>query len=161
MAKVYLAGPFFDQAGIELQRLEAVKAALSKNPTISAVFSPKDEDLKSPIISQLPVMSSDWQQAVFENDLRGLKEADVLLVITDSAGNANGSDDGTAFEVGYWYAMNQVSQQQRPIVLYAERAAKLNLMIARSAEYYTTVLAELADLDFNQLPTNPYQGVVN
>lgn len=162
MAKIYLAGPFFDEAGTELRRLEAVKAALGKNPTVEAIFSPKDEDLKSPIVSQLPVMSAAWQQAVFANDLRGLKETEVLLVITDSASNANGSDDGTAFEVGYWFAMNQLAAApQRLIVLYAEQAAKLNLMIAQSADYYTTAIADLTTLDFNQVPQQPYQGSVN
>ncbi|WP_125766866.1 nucleoside 2-deoxyribosyltransferase [Lapidilactobacillus wuchangensis] len=162
MAKIYLAGPFFDEAGTELQRLEAVKAALAKNPTVDSVFSPKDEDLKSPIVSQLPFMSAAWQKAVFENDLRGLKETNVLLVITDSASNTNGSDDGTAFEVGYWFAMNQLTATtKQPIVLYAEQAAKLNLMIAQSADYYTTAINDLRTLDFNQIPQQPYQGVVN
>lgn len=166
MVKVYLAGPFFDKFGIEARRVAQVKAVLSCNETVDTIFSPKDEDVTDPVISQLTFMSAEWQQAVFEHDLEGLLAADVLVVIADSETNMNGSDDGTAFEVGYWYAMNQVQKQAngatpKPVVLLAQSTDKLNLMLAKATTYFTQDLLDLRRLDFNQIPQRDFVGEVN
>ncbi|MFD1464955.1 nucleoside 2-deoxyribosyltransferase [Lapidilactobacillus mulanensis] len=167
MVKVYLAGPFFDKFGIEARRVAQVKAILECNETVDAIFSPKDEDVTDPIISQLELMSPEWKEAVFQHDLDGLLTADALVVIADSETNLNGSDDGTAFEVGYWYAMNQFKQQQdptykpKPVILLAQSAEKLNLMLAEGSTYFTRELLDLRRLDFNEVPLRKYVGDVN
>ena len=53
--------------------------------------------------------SMEWRTAVFHNDLKYLRRADVVVVIHDFV---NGCvDSGTAFEIGYAYVF------QKPIIL--------------------------------------------
>lgn len=166
MVKVYLAGPFFDKFGIEARRVAQLKAILDSNPTIEAVFNPQEETDQDPKIQKLTPMALEWRQAIFQCDLAGLTAADVLVVIADSETNLNGSDDGTAFELGYWHARNELDRLQKglpalPVVAVAQDTACLNLMLAEAITYFTKMPLDLRDLDFEHIPTQPYQGPVN
>lgn len=165
MVRIYLAGPFFDKFGIEARRVAQIKALLECNPTVEAVFSPKDETDQDPAIQKLTPMSTEWRRQVFQCDLDGLNGADVLVVIADSETNPNGSDDGTAFEVGYWHARNEWQRAPQslpplPVVVVAQEAERLNLMLAEATTYFTDQPLELRHLDFEQIPVRAYQGPV-
>lgn len=166
MVKVYLAGPFFDRFGFEARRVAQIKAVLESNPTVESIFSPKDETDRDPQIKRLTPMSAEWREAVFQCDLAGLNEAEVLVVIADSETNLNGSDDGTTFEVGYWHARNlwhraPQSLPALPVVVIAQSTERLNLMLAQAITYYTDRPLDLRNLDFEDIPQRAYQGPVN
>ncbi len=84
-------------------------------------------------------------------DTSQIDEADALVVVHDYL-HVN-MDSGTAFEVGYAY------RSQTPIVVVQELTDEpVNLMIGQALQTYLTDPNEIATLDFNNLPTIPYEG---
>jgi len=96
MVKVYLAGPAFSRAEQMWGRLlkEELEAALEVE-----VFWPYNEippEKVAPLGTGAPA-------AIFRACLNGLEAADVLLALLEGPQ----VDDGTAWEIGYFYARRQ------------------------------------------------------
>ena len=94
--RVYLASPFFSPE--QKARIEKVVAALKQNPTIDpdGIYNPQEHQEES-----LEFGSRDWQDSVFNTDMRQVKRADVVVAITDykyEEGNYE-PDSGTIFEI--------------------------------------------------------------
>lgn len=141
--RVFIASPFFDED--QLDRVKRLENALSQNPYVADIFSARLHQHK-----ELPFASEQWRKVVFNNDLRFLRRADVVVVIHDYEGMS--VDSGTAFEVGYAYAF------QKPIILVKEKESVPNLMLVESAYAYFTRVEELATYNFMKMPRIPYQG---
>lgn len=142
--RIYLAGPFFSQE--QIARIEVIEAALTQNPTVDKFFSPRlGEDG-----GEFPMGSPEWANKVFHLDVSEIDRADALVVVADYV--ADNMDSGTAFEVGYAYS------HQKPIVVVHELPEPLNLMIGQALQCYLTDGHAVADLDFNNLPHQPYTG---
>lgn len=144
LKNIYLAGPFFDSQ--QLKIIQAVEGALANNRTVQAVFSPR----KGTSSKASDVGSSRWAKATFEEDLKELKKADVVVAILDYP-HAN-PDSGTAFEIGYAY------HQGMPIILLQLADNPVNIMLSQAARAYLTTTKELKDYDFDTLTAHPYQG---
>ncbi|WP_319506687.1 nucleoside 2-deoxyribosyltransferase [uncultured Methanolobus sp.] len=90
--QIYLAGPLFSQAERDfnvLLRDRLVEMGFS-------VFLPQ-EDGNDTESSRL----EDRQRIIFENDVRGIDESDIVLAVLDGGSDV---DSGTAWEMGYAYA---------------------------------------------------------
>lgn len=143
MIKVYLAGPWFNPEQDE--REQRVKKKL--RDLGFEVFSPRDEtELKSDA-------SEEDQRRVFDEDISGICNADLVFAIT------NGKDMGTLFECGYAYA-NHI-----PIVYFAEGlTGNFNLMLAQSANIVYTSLDDIDPLKICKCVNDgliiPYKGAI-
>jgi nucleoside 2-deoxyribosyltransferase len=90
--QIYLAGPLFSQAERDFNvmlRDRLVEMGFS-------VFLPQ-EDGNDTESSRL----EDRQKNIFENDVRGIDESDIVLAVLDGGSDV---DSGTAWEMGYAYA---------------------------------------------------------
>lgn len=94
--KVYIAGPFFSKE--ERNRMERLKKYLSNGFKDFEFFFPMD--LVIPYATELP--NPEWAKKVFEHDKDQLLKSDMVIAIYDK----HYSDSGTAWELGYAYAMN-------------------------------------------------------
>ena len=142
MKKIYLASPFFDEK--EIERMEAVRDILRAKGL--EVFVPAENQHK-----HLEFGSKEWRKATFENDVRGIDEADVVVAVICKG---NYDDSGTAWEIGYSYATN------KPVVLVNLTGETINLMIADSLHALVTSYDELKNYDFEKLPKKPYENYV-
>lgn len=145
-AAVYLAGPFFDDE--QRQILQSVEENLRLNKSVESLFVPMKETNQT----NLELGTAAWRKLVYQEDLTGLTQADVLVAIYDYGASA--SDPGTMFEIGY------AAAHHMPIVVYNQQQPNLNLMIAESLTYYCTDVQQLQQLDFAQLPHKSYVGKV-
>ncbi|KRM71491.1 nucleoside 2-deoxyribosyltransferase [Lacticaseibacillus brantae] len=144
--KVYLAGPFFSQ--VQLDLLAQVHQALQQNATIERIFSPKDETNQAGLVENSP----EWQTLVFKEDIGFIDQADVVVAILDY--DHSQTDPGTAMEIGYAFG------KQMPVVAVAVNGPQINLMLAGATKFFTTTVNDLAKLDFNAIPDQPYVGDV-
>ncbi|WP_342304260.1 nucleoside 2-deoxyribosyltransferase [Methanolobus sp. ZRKC5] len=90
--QIYLAGPLFSQAERDfniLLRDRLVEMGF-------AVFLPQ-EDGNDTEFNRM----EDRQRIIFENDVRGIDESDIVLAVLDGGSDV---DSGTAWEMGYAYA---------------------------------------------------------
>ncbi|WP_094228884.1 nucleoside 2-deoxyribosyltransferase [Methanolobus psychrotolerans] len=90
--QIYLAGPLFSQAERDFNVL--LRDMLAEMGF--SVFLPQ-EDGNDTESSRL----EDRQRIIFENDIRGLDESDIVLAVLDGGSDV---DSGTAWEMGYAYA---------------------------------------------------------
>ncbi|MCT2870683.1 nucleoside 2-deoxyribosyltransferase [Limosilactobacillus fermentum] len=144
--RIYLAGPFFSDEQID--RIARAEQALTQNQTVDSFFSPRLSDENS--IPLLKEGTPEWAQMIFKKDVEEIDDADLVVAVADFV-HAN-VDSGTAFEVGYAYHSN------KPIVIVQELDESLNLMLGQALTHYTTSVADLATLDFTNLPNHPYSG---
>lgn len=110
--KVYIASPFFNPE--QLERVEFIEKILVEHDI--EYFSPRKDTYVKPD-------SNDAERKhAFDENLRGIIEADFIIAVTD------GKDMGTIFEAGYAYGKNI------PIVYFAETLGQnqFNLMLAMS-----------------------------
>ncbi|PWG00713.1 nucleoside 2-deoxyribosyltransferase [Levilactobacillus bambusae] len=143
--KIYLAGPFFDDE--QINRIKRVEEALSTNVTVTDFFSPRAEQIEN-----LEVGTPEWAQAIFDNDVDHLQDADVVVAVSDFVGD--NVDSGTAFEVGY------AVRAEIPVVLLHEKESPVNIMLSQSLTAYLTDAAQLAAYDFKTMPESHYNGPV-
>lgn len=142
--RIYLAGPFFSDE--QIARVAKLEQALAANPSVDEVFSPR---LDKSWTGEEGTPA--WADYIFKMDTSQIDQADALVVVHDYL-HAN-MDSGTAFEVGYAY------RSQTPIVVVQELTDEpVNLMIGQALQTYLTDPNEIATLDFNNLPTIPYEG---
>jgi nucleoside 2-deoxyribosyltransferase len=143
--RVFIASPFFNEEQVD--RVFRLEKALSRNPYVSDVFSARFHQYE-----QLTFGSPEWRRATFHNDLKFLRRADVMVAILDF--ETSNVDSGTAFEVGYGYAM------QKPIILINEKVPIVNLMMAESLYAYLTRVEDITSYDFLRMPRNSYTGKI-
>ncbi len=140
--KIYLASPFFNDYELEcVRRAEEILFARGFN-----VFSPRLNEVRDEVSSQ----QSSWSMATFLNDRRFIDWADVVVMLY----HGNYSDSGTAWEAGY-----ACGTHKPVVVVHVGQGGDngSNLMVHESAHTNIT-LEELADYDFEKMPSNPYKG---
>ena len=124
MNKCYIASGWFSPEWLE--ELEGIKTCLDNLGL--AYFSPKDENLCT------PDSDLDFQDQVFEGNIRGLAECDWMIC------NTRNKDMGSIFEAGYFHSLN------KPIVYFCAGlppGAQFNLMLAASGIGVCTSLEQL------------------
>ena len=122
----YIASGWFSPEWLE--ELENIKTVLDEAGL--NYFSPKDENLCE------PDSSVNFQDQVFDGNIRGMKEADWMIC------NTRNKDMGTIFEAGYFHSIG------KPIVYYCAglpEGAKFNLMLAASGIAVCTSITGLKD----------------
>ena len=126
MNKCYIASGWFSPEWLE--ELEAIKSVLDGMEM--NYFSPKDENLCE------PDSTVNFQDQVFEGNIRGMKEADWMIC------NTRNKDMGTIFEAGYFHSLD------KPIVYFCAglpEGAKFNLMLAASGVAVCTSIEDLRE----------------
>lgn len=95
--KIYIAGPFFRPG--ERDRIEQVRKLFNEDPFFDDydTFYPMDHTIKDGD----KMTNWDWAKAVFEMDIKALEQSDIVVAIYDK----HYSDSGTAWELGYAYAL--------------------------------------------------------
>jgi len=122
----YIASGWFSPEWLE--ELEAIKSVLDGMEM--NYFSPKDENLCE------PDSTVNFQDQVFEGNIRGMKEADWMIC------NTRNKDMGTIFEAGYFHSLD------KPIVYFCAglpEGAKFNLMLAASGVAVCTSIEDLRE----------------
>lgn len=143
--RVFIASPFFNQEQID--RVKRLENTLMRNPFVLDIFSARFHQFE-----QLKFGSKEWRRATFHNDLKFLRRADVVVAVHDFVGS--NVDSGTAFEIGYAFAM------QKPIILINEKASPINLMLSDSLHAYFPRVEDVISYNFLQMPQIPYTGEV-
>lgn len=128
-ARIYLSGPLFSQAEIEWCR--HVKAALEEALENVEVVWPHELSTGSPV-------------EIFQANLRALDECDLMIAILDGPQ----VDDGTAWEVGYFYAKGRRVLGIRTDFRKAGEfdSSMVNLMVERSCLAVAKSLEQLVSL---------------
>lgn len=135
--RVYLASPFFNKKEIEIVAL--VERTLSRKGL--NVFSPRENQME-----HLEAGSRHWSIETFTNDVKFIDWAEIVVAVY----HGNYSDSGTAWELGYAYGT------QKPVIV-VHVGEDSNLMVHEGA-HANIRLDELADYDFNSLPSSFYEG---
>lgn len=135
--KFYIASPFFNEE--ELTHVKDIEQVLQEGG--HQMFSPRQNQLP-----EFEFASFEWRTNVFRNDINHIKWCDALIAILDD----NYGDTGTAFEVGYAYAIG------RPVYLYNPSGNIINLMITDALHGYFESLDEIRAYDFELAPAKPY-----
>ena len=97
MKKIYVAAPLFTDK--EKAFNEKVKNWLKHKFYTDYVFLP--QEYASPKIDKHNTI---WAKDVFDHDTNAIYDADMICIVDNGDYH---SDDGSAFEVGYAYAMNK------------------------------------------------------
>lgn len=137
--KVYLAAPFFNDK--EIAFVSTVEHILRSKGL--EVWSPRENQLDD---KGLVHGTAEWSKAIFDNDIKNLEAADIVVAIM----HGNYSDAGTAMEVGF--AFNAMI----PVVA-VHVGEDSNLMIHEAA-HANLKLEELVSYDFDILPEKKYEG---
>lgn len=142
MKKIYLAGGWFTPE--QEEEHTRIYNLLKKD---FDVFNPR---IKGELT---PDSTHDKMSEILLGNIRGIQEADIVVVIYD------GKDTGTIWEAGFAYA------NQKPIIYYAEKlnGKKFNLMLAKTgnfAENSSILLKKLSeDIKFQKV-SNEYRGEI-
>ena len=124
MKKCYIASGWFSPEWLEeVENIKTILDDLDLN-----YFSPKDENLCK------PDDDTDFQDQVFEGNIRGMIECDWMIC------NTRNKDMGSIFEAGYFHKLG------KPIVYFCAglpEGAKFNLMLAASGLAVCTSLKQL------------------
>src|SRR5690625_1391020 len=97
-------------------------------------------------LTEFAYASCEWCTNVLRNDINQMNLCDALIAILDD----NYGDTGTAFEVGYAYAIG------RPVYLYNPSGNIINLMITDALHGYFESIDEIRAYDFELAPAKPY-----
>ena len=136
--KVYLASPFFNET--ESKNVEYVEKILSKKGF--SYFSPMRHE------AEKEAGTIEWAREVFEVDKKEIDSADIVLALD----YGNYGDTGTAWECGY------AAGTGKPVILvHTDRDGDSNLMVFCSG-VTNIYLDELADYDFDNMPSYDYEG---
>ncbi|MGD2330635.1 nucleoside 2-deoxyribosyltransferase [Bacillus subtilis] len=135
--RVYLASPFFNEKEIEIvNKVEDILKEKRLN-----FFSPMRNQME-----HLEAGSRFWSIETFTNDVKFIDWAEIVVAVY----HGNYSDSGTAWELGYAYGT------QKPVIV-VHVGEDSNLMVHEGA-HANIRLEELADYDFNSLPSSFYEG---
>lgn len=144
--KIYLAGPFFDEENKQRTRAQKAYEALLKNPTVSDIYLPMNNQE-----ADYPEFTLPWSKEVYQRDVNAMRNSDAIVAIHDFEGH--GMDEGTAFEIGW-------AIDKKYIVLFQEEKAPINVMLVQGANYFTNSFTELSEIDFDATPENDYLGQI-
>ena len=136
--RVYLAGPFFNEA--EIRNIEYAESVLKKKglPFFSPMRQKYEEEINT----------TKWARRVFEDDKEAILKSDIVVALYYGS---NG-DTGTAWECGFSFA-NSI-----PVVLvHVNPEGDSNLMMHCSCAT-NIYLKDLEDFDFNSMPAYDYKG---
>lgn len=137
---VYLAGPFFNDAEIEvIEYVESVLAAKGLS-----YYSP----MRHGVFPE--VGTPEWAEALFESDRAAIEEADAVVAVY----YGSNSDTGTAWDCGYAASLGI------PVILvhvYEDGDSNLKMHVSATTNIY---MKDLEKFDFNELPVYEYQGTV-
>ena len=140
MTKVYIASPFFNEKEVSyVEQVEKILESKGLN-----IFSPMRNQMDTDYGMQEG--SREWSICTFMNDVKYLKWCDIVVGIY----HGNYSDSGTAWELGYAYAMD------KPVVLI-QVGGDSNLMVHEGSHVSLTI-DELKDYDFSLMQSNFYTG---
>ena len=140
--KVYLAGPFFNDA--QRQRVDMAADYLNDNPTVQVIHCPFDYQSRNASIDNDQdgfFGSPTWVQNTFKNDIYAMSTSDVGVFLDD----LDDPDSGTYMELGYMYA------QHKPIIwvpFYKNNVHtyKINLMVAGAQTNHIDGVTHFGDL---------------
>jgi len=142
----YIASGWFSPEW--LKELENIKSTLDDLGLV--YFSPKDENLCDPDSDE------DFQDQVFDGNVRGMLEADWMIC------NTRNKDMGSIFEAGYFHSMG------KPIIYFCAglpEGAQFNLMLAASGNAVCTSIEDLKEyleqcLEDETVVTRRYGGKI-
>ena len=95
--KVYLAGPMFSQAERNFNKALTGHLRLLSHE----VFLPQERDAN---MQRQESDHTEANRAIFEDDLQGVRDCDILIAILDG----NVVDDGTCVEIGIAYSEGKI-----------------------------------------------------
>lgn len=121
--KIYLAAPLFN----EPERAFNCRVAGSLRDNGYEVWLPQEN-------FPAAVESEEEKEHVFESDLKALKSCDVVVAVLDG----ECIDSGTAFEVGYAYAMKIPVVGIRTDTRVFSGSEEVNLMLERAVNLIRT-----------------------
>jgi nucleoside 2-deoxyribosyltransferase len=124
MKTVYLAAPLFSEAECDFNRK-------LRNELISAgfiVFLPQEDSNNVKDIS-------DRQKIIFNKNLKGIENSDIIVAVIDGAD----VDSGTAWEIGFAFAKAKPVLGLRTDFRTLGIEGTVNLMIERSVVIYMSV----------------------
>jgi nucleoside 2-deoxyribosyltransferase/predicted secreted protein len=122
---VYLAAPLFS----EPERAYNLLVAGELRNNFFDVYLPQEAGDDS------DTRNKEEQVRIFSENLRALKNADIIVAIIDGAD----ADSGTAWEMGYAYALGKQVIALRTDFRRSGRHEKVNLMLEESATVVTSV----------------------
>lgn len=129
--QIYLAGPLFSQAERDFNR--NLRDRLVEMGF--GVFLPQEDGEDN-----LETRMHERQMCIFENDVRGIDEADMVLAVLDGGSDV---DSGTAWEMGYAYAKGKkVLGLKTDFRTFGEEGI-INLMMEMSVEVLARDVEEI------------------
>ena|SRR4030067_1555181 len=124
MRTVYLAAPLFSEAELDFNRMlrDEIKSSGFK------VFLPQED-------SNNVKDRDDRQMIIFSKNEAAIKNSDIIVAVVDGAD----VDSGTAWEIGYAYALGKSILGLRTDFRTLGIEGTVNLMIERSAELFASI----------------------
>lgn len=123
--RVYLAAPLFSES----ERAYNLSVARHLENNFFDVFLPQEAGDDS------DTRNKEEQVRIFSENMRALKNADLIVAIIDGAD----ADSGTAWEMGYAYAHGKQVIALRTDFRRSGRYEKVNLMLEESATVVTSI----------------------
>jgi nucleoside 2-deoxyribosyltransferase len=118
--KIYISGPFFND--IERIRMANLKNYIKRNFQEDFCYFPIDLSIPNAEFLSNKI----WSKMIFDEDVKQLDDADLMIVIYDG----HYSDSGTAFEIGYALAKGI------PIwILVADKTRDQSLMVTNATKF--------------------------
>lgn len=115
MNKIYLASPLFT----EYERKQVRQVANALRADNNEVYVPMEHTVKN----AWSMSNADWGKAVFEEDVKAIRECDQVVCIYYGLY----SDSGTAWECGFAYGIG------KPVILYDAAEDEVSLMVVNGA----------------------------
>ena len=140
--KIYLAGAFFNF----ISRSEIELAASILRARGFDVFVPMEHTIDG----GEEMSNVDWGAQVFYMDVEAINRCDAVVSIYEGMT----SDSGTAWEIGYAFAL------KKPIVCVHIDKRPASLMVTSSARVNLVGIESLRDYDFNLWKPQLYEGEV-
>lgn len=113
--KIYIASPLFNTA--EQEQIDGIVNYLRSIG--NEVYSPKEFQIEN----AWDMDNKEWGKAVFDEDVKHLRECDKVVAIY----NGLYSDTGTAWEIGFAYALNKEIE-----VIVSDDWMDVSLMVVNS-----------------------------
>ena len=143
MQKIYLAGPFFNEKETAL-----IHQFASRLREKYEVFVPMEHTAEGDV----PEGSFAWGKEIFDIDVSGLENADLVVALD----HGFTSDAGTAWETGYAYAKGKPSY----IVAVGDPSPIRSLMLLHGCTRYFASLDDLLDfLDGKEVSSAEEKGI--
>lgn len=133
---IYIASPFFDKDGKQLANVKRVETILSNY--MLDFFSPRLHGVNVRELPEAERKSGATVEKVFRGNIDAMCNSTFMLACVD------GKDQGTNFELGYFYRMNNiVGLRCNSIVTWSGEDAKSNLMIGQATGGHCATIEQL------------------